>query len=364
MKKNIKQENNFKKILKLAVLLLLCAAVIETGIEKSELIVFGVEIDGVSVGGYTREKAVKKLTEKASLNAEDNVVLVVGEKKYPYTKAELGLELDIDAAVEKAYLVGRQGNIWERFKRRKDYDEIKIDGKWNYTTFVNNIQPLANLYSSVPVGSRVLSYDENGMTVAPEQDGKYMDINHIFQQLQSCGAGDVEIVVRFSPWYSYPTEDNLVGWNFNHQLVEFATNYDPESNRGKNIEIFAAKLNGKMLYPYEVFSVNETAGERTASKGYLQAPIIINGRLDEDVGGGICQVVTTLYNAVCRSNFVILERHPHSKAPGYVEKGMDAAVAYGYKDFRCYYRGKTPVIFKVTAFDGCLRVKICGEDNL
>ena len=355
-----KQEKLWQQILKITVLVLIVAAAAELSIEKSGLIMFGVKVENVDVGGCTQNKAAAKIQERAADLLADKVVLVIEGKKYPYTKGELGLEFDIAAAVDKAYTIGRQGNVWQRLQRRGDYEQVKIPQKWNYGTFTNSIQPLVNLYGVAPAGSLVTEYDENGAVVRQEKNGKYIDINYIFQSLQSSEKGDLEINVPFNKMYAYPTAEQVRKWDFNSKIAEFSTKYDPASNRGRNIEIFAAALNGKMLYPYEVFSVNETAGARTAGKGYLPAPIIVKGKVDNDIGGGICQVVTVLYNAVASSDFTITERHRHSKAPVYVDEGKDAAVAYGYKDFKCYYRGGGPVCFKFTAKNGLLSVEIYG----
>ena len=359
--KTATKEYGKKKIFITCLMVLAITACVEIIIECSGLILFGVEVEGVALGGCTRDKAVEKLTEHFAKAGEEQVILDIEGKSYTYTKEELGMERDIPTAVEQAYKIGRQGSLFKRFQRRKEYEKIEIAQVWSRKKFMNSIEPLVNLYNTVPADARLRSYGEDGAAIARESNGKYMDVDDIFRRLQDSKSGDVRIQVEFRTWYPYPTEDIMEGWRLDQKLCGYATTYDPESNRGKNIELFAGQLNGTVLYPYEIFSVNERAGERSAAKGYLEAPIVIKGRLDNDVGGGICQVVSTLYNAVLQSDFVILERHSHSKAPTYVEPGKDATVSYGQLDFRCYYKGKSPVLLSVTADDGYLLVRVCGK---
>lgn len=351
------------KILRLLGILLLSAVLLELIIEQSGMILFGVEVDGVSLGGCTRETARERLQAAVGAQKQDQVVLVIEETSYPYTKEELGLELDIETAVEQAYQVGRRGNLTERFKRRRDYEELSVPKSWNHETFLENLQPLINLYRVIPTGSQVRISDEQGLSIQEGENGRYLDVEALFRELETAPAGDLRIEVSFRTWYGYPEAEQIVGWQMESVLGIFATEYEEESNRGKNIERFAAALDQTLLYPYELFSVNERTGERTAAKGYLPAPVIVAGEREEDIGGGICQVVTTLYQAVKQAGFTITERHRHSLPPTYVGEGMDAAVVYGEKDFRCYHQRKAPVLLEVRAVSGDLTVIVHGNGN-
>ncbi len=361
-RKNGKQKKTSGKILRLLGILLLCAVLLEFTIEQSGMILFGVEVEGISLGGCTRETAKERLQAAVGVQKQDQVVLVIDGISYPYTKEELGLEMDIDAAVEQAYQVGRRGNLAERLKRRQDYEELSVPKSWNREIFLENMQPLMNLYRVVPTGSRV-SVAEGEAQIQEEQNGRYLDVEEIFQKLQTAPAGDIRIEVSFRTWYGYPDSEQAAGWRMERILGAFSTEYDEASNRGQNIERFAAALDQALLYPYESFSVNERTGERTVAKGYLPAPVIVDGERAEDVGGGICQVVTTLYQAVAQAGFTITERHRHSLPPAYVGEGMDAAVVYGEKDFCCYHRRDAPVLIACRAASGTLTVTVYGGEH-
>lgn len=138
-------------------------------------------------------------------------------------------------------------------------------------------------------------------------------------------------------------------------------------NRVNNIDLAAEKIDCYKLLPGEEFSFNKVVGRRTEAKGYEDAPIIIrtkNGpKKSIAVGGGICQVSTTLYNALEECGMEMLERHLHSKDVGYVPKGEDATVSYGSADFRFRNSRSHPVMIRTYLGKRSLTVKIIENRN-
>jgi hypothetical protein len=110
--------------------------------------------------------------------------------------------------------------------------------------------------------------------------------------------------------------------------------HDHDESRIKNIKIAAKALTGYVLKKGEEFSFNTVVGERTTEKGYEEATIFVSGEKVDGVGGGICQISSTLYNLALLSKFEITERHVHQLPVTYVEKGKDATVAFGSLDLR------------------------------
>ncbi len=109
---------------------------------------------------------------------------------------------------------------------------------------------------------------------------------------------------------------------------------DSSGNRKNNLRVVARKLTGIVVRPGEEFSFNRKVGARTVKGGYRKATILVQGKKKKAVGGGICQMSTTLYNAALKAGFKITERHEHSKNVGYVDDGKDATVSYGTKDLK------------------------------
>lgn len=144
-------------------------------------------------------------------------------------------------------------------------------------------------------------------------------------------------------------------------LGSYQTMFDPgDADRVHNIVIGASALNGHMIPPGEIFSFNKVVGPRSEKVGYRRAPVVLNQELVPDVGGGICQVSTTLYNAVLLAGLEIVARSNHSLAPAYIPPGRDATVAYDYLDFK--FRNITGrYVLVTTAVEGnLLKVSLFG----
>ncbi len=153
---------------------------------------------------------------------------------------------------------------------------------------------------------------------------------------------------------------NPYGWE---RLSSYTTYYSvEEKGRCQNIAVAAALVNGVTLQAYGEFSFNKTVGERTKEKGFHDAKIIVNGEYVEGVGGGVCQVSTTLYNAALKSGLEILEYHPHSLRVSYIPPSRDAMVSSG-SDLRIFNPYDTPVYLAAESFKGGLRVTFYGKNE-
>ena len=140
------------------------------------------------------------------------------------------------------------------------------------------------------------------------------------------------------------------------------TTYFNKNERGRceNIKIAANLLDGITVQAYGEFSFNKAVGERTKAAGFQQAKIIVNGEYVEGVGGGVCQVSTTLYNAVLKAGLEVTEFHPHSLAVGYIAPSRDAMVS-SHSDFCFFNVYAFPVRLAFYVFDGGIQVSILGQ---
>lgn len=143
-------------------------------------------------------------------------------------------------------------------------------------------------------------------------------------------------------------------------LYEFSTPIKSKSsNRLNNIKITCSKLNGILVKPQEEFSFCKTIGKSTEDKGYKKADVIINKEITQALGGGNCQVSSTLYNAVLGiPDLKVTERHPHGKDVNYVPEGKDAAISYGSKDLKFINNSKNSIKIYTSADNGKVYVKI------
>lgn len=148
---------------------------------------------------------------------------------------------------------------------------------------------------------------------------------------------------------------------FPDKLATFTTRYDPSNlNRSNNISISAEKINGTIIMPGETFSYNQTVGERTIAEGYKEAGAYAGGRVVQDVGGGICQTSSTLYNAILLANLEIVDRSNHQFLTSYVSAGRDATVSWGAIDFKFKNTRTYPIKIEASAKNGVCTMSIVG----
>ena len=148
---------------------------------------------------------------------------------------------------------------------------------------------------------------------------------------------------------------------FPDELATYTTRYDPTNkNRSNNIEISAEKIDGTIILPGETFSYNQTVGERTIAAGYKEAGAYAGGKVVQDVGGGICQTSSTLYNAALLANLEIVDRSNHQFLTSYVAAGRDATVAWGSIDFQFKNNRTYPIKIEATAKNGVCTMSVYG----
>jgi len=217
------------------------------------------------------------------------------------------------------------------------------------------IEEMAMRYQKVPVEPRL---DKETATIIPEEEGVIIDVEKTLTQIQAAPPGQklsLEIV-KSSPRY---TRQDLL--NARNNVAAYQTWFHGSSARYQNIASALKSLNNTVIWPEEVFSLNDTTGPRSAERGYLPAPIILNGAYDVDYGGGVCQVASTAYNAALLAKLPIVERHAHTRPVHYVPEGKDATVSYGYLDLKFRNNRNGPLIIKTGLQNGKIYVELRGE---
>lgn len=149
------------------------------------------------------------------------------------------------------------------------------------------------------------------------------------------------------------------------KLGAYTTYYNPTNEeRATNIALSAEAIHGAVVFPGEIFSFNETVGERTEEKGYKRAPVIVQGEFAEDIGGGICQVSSTLFNAVDLHGIEMVERFTHSRSVPYVPPGRDATVSWWGPDFSFKNLYNEPIVLVAQAENGILTIEIFSSETV
>ena len=204
---------------------------------------------------------------------------------------------------------------------------------------------------------------ENGeVKVLPAVDGRYIDKNYCKKLLSRVQEGGEEVEVPYNVTKAEIHADELEKKLFNANLGSYTTRYDAGGNRGANVANAASRINNKILLPGETFSFNETVGRRTVANGFKTAPEYMNGQTVDGIGGGTCQVSTTLYSAVLYADLKIVKRSNHSMSVSYVPLGQDATVTDGGLDFQFMNDTNYPVKISSTTGGGRITVTIIGTE--
>ena len=204
------------------------------------------------------------------------------------------------------------------------------------------------------------SYTTNPYVVYPSSNG--LDFAISMEEAKAIISNQQdEYTIPLKITYPNITTNQIGNEAFPDLLSQFSTSFTSSGyNRSNNIILSSAKLNGLVLMPGEEFSYNQAVGQRTRAAGFREAGAYSNGKVVQEVGGGICQVSSTLYNAVLYANLEIVERTNHYFNPGYVKAGLDATVSWGGPDFRFRNNRNYPIRIVTDTSGKKLKVYIYG----
>ena len=190
------------------------------------------------------------------------------------------------------------------------------------------------IHSEIYKEAKDASYTTNPYVVYPSSNG--LDFNISVDEAKALITGDKDsYTIPLKTLYPNVKTSDIGIEAFPDLLSSYSTSFaSSSSNRATNVSLATNKINGKVLMPGEVFSFNDTVGKRTPQAGFKVAGVYMNGQVATDYGGGICQVSSTLYNAVLRANLEIVDRSNHMFEVGYVPIGTDATVSWGAPDFK------------------------------
>ncbi|WP_238590740.1 VanW family protein [Paenibacillus beijingensis] len=216
-----------------------------------------------------------------------------------------------------------------------------------------------NIYRS-PENARLGDREE----IVSEQVGYKLDRGKFEDQFFAYFFGKGSSAIEAPLKVLYPKVDSELLSDIREKPIgHYATYFNSRNkNRSHNIALAAKAVNNTVVFPGEVFSFNQVVGIRTTEKGYLRAGVIVRGELSEGVGGGICQVSSTLFNAIDRAGLKIVRRYSHSRNVPYVPPGRDATVSWGGPDFSFQNQYDQPVLIRTFAGAGKMFVTIYSSD--
>jgi len=297
------------------------------------------------------------------------------EDSFKSLVAEIETNLS-DRLVEPSYYIdgnnliltkGKDGVVVDSEKLKNDiiYAVNNIDNSEN-TIEIPTIYKTAStldinkIHSEVYRAPQDAYYTTNPYAVYPHVDGIDFKIS-VEEAINGYNVSQDSFQIPLKVLSPNVTTNQIGTEAFPNLLASFSTSFSTRNtNRSTNIRLATSKINGTVVMPGETFSYNQTVGRRTAAAGFKEAGVYSGGEVTTGIGGGICQVSSTLYNSVLLSNLEIVERYNHGFNPGYVPAGRDATVSWGGPDFKFKNSRAYPIKIDATVSGGTILIKIWG----
>ncbi len=437
-KKEEKQNNGNKKYVGIGIAIVVAIFLIVFSVIFSLLnvtndkILNKVSVMGIDIGGMSREEAQETIEEIVENKLSEELTLKKDDYETTINAAQINAQYDVETAINKAYDIGKNGNIvtnnysilfnmlfgneiecnfsYDQELLNKKIEDVssKLPGAVVQSSYYiededlvivkgtkglsikedelkNNIlsqmQNVVQKYSIVEIPTEEVEPEaidlakirneihkepqdayvsKNPTTVHAHVNG--VDLAISIEEAQEILAEDKEeYIIPLKITVPEKTIEDLGEEAFPDELSSYSTRYDPSNlNRSNNIEISAEKIDGTIIMPGETFSYNQTVGERTIAEGYKEAGAYAGGRVVQDVGGGICQTSSTLYNAALLANLEIVDRSNHQFLTSYVSAGRDATVSWGSIDFKFKNSREYPIKIEARAKNGVCEMSIYG----
>ncbi len=328
----------------------------------------GVRIENINVAGIDKAKAKEIIQEELNKTVSGSrIVLRHEEKEWLIDLNEISYSFLTDGAIEMAYRIGREGNFFKRimdvYKVRGQSVNILIAPKFDRKKLRNILEGIKNEIDQKEIDASA-TFNNGTVKFNKEVIGKKIDIDKNLDMIEN-----ILMERKFSP-IELKVENILPRIQY-HQISaidkvisSFSTSFNAQkTDRSYNIKLACERINNKLLLPGDEFSMDKMLGSRSISNGYRNAPVIIKGKYLEGVGGGVCQVTTTLYVAVLKTKLEVVERKPHSMPLGYVQPGQDATISEGYIDFKFRNNKDYPVLISAQVSGNSIVIKIVGKKD-
>ncbi len=332
---------------------------------NQDCVVMGVQSNGTTLTGMSK-KEVRKYFDKEAKKAlsKNAAVLSYKERHWTIQPNEINLQAKVDEAAETAYNIGREGdpvtNLINQMKlaifgqnvvMTASFDKDKLDAK---------LAAIEKEVDTPPANAEVSLQANGSIQKKPAVTGLTLDTAPIAENLTpKFEALELTAKVELDPKEDKPfvLDEDIA--NIDAVLGSYTTRFYP-GDRGDNIGLAASHLQGALIRSQATLSFNNIVGQRTRAAGYKNAGVIVNGEPAVDVGGGVCQVSSTLYNAILLAGLKPTERSNHSLPSSYVPAGRDATVADGLLDFVFQNPLPHPVVLRVSNSGSALTIYVLG----
>lgn len=312
----------------------------------------GVTIDGVDVAGRSYQEVLASLAQREEgRRSQCTVNVVYGNQTWTITADDLDYQSDYEQVASQAYQAGHAGSVQHRYQEirrlKNEGAAFTVTAGFDESLLRLITDDIAASISYEPVNADIASFDvaNRSFVFTAEQSGLSVDAEGLYQSALAALSSDVGGATVAVSVQTVEPELTQAELQQTCGLVDSAKTrlYDSSKNRVTNIELALQILTGVRVDQGVTFSFNGTVGQRTAERGFKEAGALSDGLAVQELGGGICQVSTTLFNAVAKSDLTITTRNPHSRPVSYVDKGKDAAVSWPNQDFKFTNSSDVPV---------------------
>lgn len=342
-----------------------------TSVKKWNSLVYpGVKVENVDLSGMSLLTAKKTiLTSFSDTIVNSKISIKTPVKTYVIKLSELEAKHNIDDVLNQAFTYGKDLTLYKKYKLinnpvSKNYTLKLAYNSNKLNDFVNTIEKETVLS---PVNASIKMISSGKFQVTPDKKGRALDKEQLTKSIQDAikNSGiDSVLEAKFTDVQATATQELLS--KVTTKISSFSTEYGSRSSseRANNIVVATKAINSTVLLPGDTFSFNTIVGKRTAESGYQQAPVIVGNKVETDFGGGICQVSSTLYNAILRANIKATERVHHTLPSSYVPLGLDATIDFGSVDYKFKNILSSPIYLEAYTSNGSIVFNVYSDASL
>lgn len=341
---------------------------IDASLPGEGLVAVGVKVAGEPIPTSRQYEAFVQARADSLLDRKV-AVAYEGKPLGAYSLRDLGAQVDVESAIESIEKVAHEGDRYRRAAEARAAQrgrfDVALPVRLPVEGLAGELEMIKEELDRMPRAAR-RSVDREAAkdVVVPHEEGAYLDVYALTEAILATALED-DPRVEIEPFRAVPgaTTDAVAKADISTVVASFETRFGGPVGRNRNIDRATAQLHGLVLMPGEVVSFNDTVGPRSIDNGFFSAPEIYKGEMREGIGGGVCQVASTLYAAAFHGGFGVIERRNHSRPSGYIRPGMDATVSFPVLDLRIKNPYDFPVVVSAKSDGGVLRFELLGKER-
>lgn len=327
-----------------------------------------VYIGNINVSGLTKTEAVDRLMSNLDSKIESlKLDLKFRDSIWELDLEDVGYKYDIDKAIEEAYSIGRMSNyfirLYDVIKSKFNNQSFELDFSYEEEMLKVYLENLSNEINQQKVNASI-SFNKPDFVFTDEKEGRKLDEERTLQIIKEKISKNETSVTELPVTIIQADVKRSDIDKISEVIGKFSTSFNAaDVNRTHNLKVATNNASDILLFPNEVYSVNQIIGPRLEEFGFREAKVIVNNQLVPGIGGGICQVSTTLYNAALLSNLSIIERRNHSLPSSYVSLGRDATISGDVIDLKFINSTDYPIYIYGEVVGNWVKFYVYGKKN-